>query len=268
MNIAHDKTASMSPNGWALITGGTSGIGLAFARRLAQRGYSLVLVARNKTKLEQTAQEFAERGVRVDVIQADLTTEDGVNAVIDRVKSDDNPIDVLVNNAGTGLYHSLATTDFRDIDQAAVVMAEAPMKIGGAAATQMKKRGKGHIINISSVQSFVPTGPYASFKALIRMWSESLSGELHGTGVRATVVMPGWVRSGFHKSGKRSGVPDALWLEPDTVAIEGLKAAFQGKTRCVPSTRYKIIAFLAEKAPRGAVNWVGRKISGSKGGHR
>ncbi|MDE1655435.1 SDR family NAD(P)-dependent oxidoreductase [Actinotignum schaalii] len=261
-----DAAFSASPTGQrprALVTGGSSGIGLAFARQLAARGYALVLVARGKERLNAVAEQFRAGGVECETMCCDL----GVGNDVARLCSylDDHAVDVVVNNAGAGLYESLVNGDMDRIEAAAALMAGAPVRIGAAATAAMAARGKGTLINIASVQSFVPMGAYAALKSFVRVWSESLAVELHGSGVTVTAVLPGWVRSDFHRNsgGKRSGVPDALWLEPDTVARAALAAAARGKVRCTPTVRYKIIGFLAEKGPRCAVNWVARKINGS-----
>ncbi|WP_231583049.1 SDR family NAD(P)-dependent oxidoreductase [Actinobaculum suis] len=250
----------------ALITGGTSGIGRAFARLLAQRGYNLVIVARGTTGLAETAAELQASGVACEQIRADLADPETVTALCEWVASRNFAFDVFVNNAGTGLYQPLATTDFAEAETALTVMGRAPVKLGGAVAQKMREAGSGQIINISSVQGFVPMGMYAAIKAFIRVWSESLALELAGTGVTVTAVLPGWVRSGFHRAsgGRRSGVPDFLWLDPQQVAAAGLRAAERGKIRCTPSRRYQVIAFLAEKGPRRVVNRVARALRSAK----
>ncbi|WP_241152982.1 SDR family NAD(P)-dependent oxidoreductase [Neoactinobaculum massilliense] len=247
----------------ALITGGTSGIGLAFADLLAAEGCDLVLVARHADALARTAARFP--GVHVETIPADLTDPKGVDAVLARLDSPDRPVDVLVNNAGQGLYASLASRDTAALERGISLMATVPVKLGAHAAAAMKQRGGGMIINISSINSFVPFGLYSAIKALVRVWSESLAVELTGTGVSCTAVLPGWVHSNFHKNagGKRSNIPDALWLEPDVVAREGLAAAKEGRLRCTPSIRYKVIGWFAEHAPRGIVAAVSRRINGA-----
>lgn len=252
----------------ALITGGTSGIGLAFARELARDGYSLVLVARHADALASTAAAFEAEGTEVETIAADLTEKKGFDDVVARLTSEDRPIEVLINNAGAGLYANLATHDTSELEHGIDLMAVVPVKLGAQAAASMKSRGHGRIVNISSINSFVPFGLYSAIKALVRVWSESLALQLRGTGVTATAVLPGWVRTNFHANsgGKRSNIPDALWLDPEQVAREGWAGVKAGKARVTPSGRYKPIRVLAEHAPRNLVAWASRKINRPTGG--
>ncbi|MDK8318539.1 SDR family oxidoreductase [Actinobaculum massiliense] len=267
MTSFHPLASRSTKRGPALVTGGTSGIGLAFARQLGAAGYPLVLVARGQERLEAVRAQFLANGVPCEVIRADLGVDDDVARLCDWMASQQPPIEVFVNNAGSGLYHPIVTDDFEEIENALSLMGRAPVKLGGVAAQVMREASHGRIINISSVQGFVPMGMYAAIKAFIRLWSESLAQELHGTGVSVTAVLPGWVRSGFHANsgGRRSGVPDFLWLDPEQVAKAALRAAERGKTRCIPTARYKVIGFLAEKGPRAAVNAVARALRSSKG---
>lgn len=256
------RSSSVSPlHGWALITGGTSGIGLAYARALARRGCDIVLVARGKERLAKIAAQLRETyGVQVEELPADLSTDDGVKAVCERLAGD---INVLVNNAGKGLHHKLATTDTAPLEEAIDLMATSVVKIGGAAGASMKKRGRGVIINTASVSGLVPMGLYSAIKSLVITWSDALSIELKPAGVQVVTFMPGWVRTEHHKRAgiSTSNLPDWIWLNADEIAEETLRAIDRGKTRVTPSLKFKVISALAQHAPKGAVHAVTAKIS-------
>lgn len=252
--------------GTALITGGTSGIGLAFARQLATRGLDLVLVARNEERLASTADELRTTGVKVETLAADLGTEDGIETVKNRLLDQGSPISVFVNSAGHGLYAPLVTTDVEKHREAFMVMQWAMLVLGGAAGVAMKERGSGHIINTASVSGLVPMGGYSAIKSWTKTYSESLYLQLRNHGVHVTTFMPGWVRTEFHaRTGVRtSNIPDALWLDPDFVVSECLKDAAAGKVRSTPSWKFKVISYLAQAGPQSAVRNVVAKINKSR----
>ncbi|MGC5628279.1 SDR family NAD(P)-dependent oxidoreductase [Georgenia sp. Z1344] len=253
-------------HGRALVTGGTSGIGLGFARRLALAGLDVVLVARDPGRLESTAAELTALGVEVETIVADLATREGTDVVGERLTDEERPVEVYVANAGHGLYEPLATEDTAPHHAAIDLMIRAVLDTGAAAARAMTARGHGVIIPIGSISGTIATGHYSAIKAWTNSWAESLATELEGTGVTVTCVMPGWVRTEFHqRAGMSTGkIPDALWLDPDQVVVEALDAAERGDYRVVPSWRYKIIAFAAEKGPKAAVRAVSRVIQGGR----
>lgn len=247
--------------GCALITGGTSGIGLAFARALAERGCDIVLVARDEARIARVAAEIRDLyGVEVEELPADLSTDSGVKAVCKRLAGD---VNILVNNAGKGLHHKLATTDTAPLEEAINLMATSVVKVGGAAGESMKRRGRGVIINTASVSGLVPMGLYSAIKSLVKTWSDSLAIELKPSGVQVVTFMPGWVRTEHHERAgiSTSNLPDFIWLDADEVARETLRAVDRGKTRVVPSLKFKVIAALAEHAPKRAVHAVTAKIN-------
>ena len=243
------RPASSPLRGRALITGGTSGIGLAFAKALAARGCDLTLVARNRARLDDVSGALARAyGVDCDVLAADLGTDGGVLAVCERLAN--RPIEVLVNNAGQGLHHELATEDTKPLEDAIFLMGTAVVRIGAAAGAAMKGRGHGVIVNTASVSGLVPMGLYSAIKSLVKTWSESLTIELEPHGVRVLTFMPGWVRTEFH-----------IWLDADDVARAALAAVDAGKTSVTPSLKFKVISSLAAHGPRRAVNAVVAKIN-------
>lgn len=250
-----------------LITGGTSGIGLAFAKALAARGCSLVLVARSRDRLDSTKHDLeAQFRVECEILRADLSTDQGIADVSQRLGNVESPIEVFVNNAGQGLYHQLATTDTQPLVDGIELMATTPVRLGAVAGAAMKARGHGVIINTASVSGLVSMGLYSAIKSLVRVWSTSYAIELAPVGVQVVTFMPGWVRTEFHeRAGKKtSSLPGFLWLTADRVVRECLNDVDRNKTYSLPSKRYKFIAALIKFAPRKGVDAVTARINKSR----
>lgn len=251
----------------ALITGGTSGIGAAFAEALAARGVDLVLVARDEGRLTDSATRLAStHGITVDTLRADLAVRADVDRVAARLEETGRPVDLLVNNAGSGVRTPLVSRDVASHDLGFDVMCRAVLVLGGAAGRAMSARGSGAIINVSSLQSLFTTGSYAAMKAWVTSYSQGLSVELHGTGVTVTAVLPGWVRTDWHaRDGeRRSSVPGWLWTEPADVALAALRDSARGRVVSVPSRRYRVIGWLARHLPRATVRQISGRISSSR----
>ena len=240
----------------ALVTGGTSGIGAAFARALAARGDDLVLVARKPGPLEETAADLRSRyGVAVEVLVADLADRADVQRVAERLRSVEAPVDLLVNNAGFGIRASLLSPDLSPFDEGIEVMVRAVMVLAGAAGGAMRDRGHGAIVNVGSTAGYTAMGGYSSLKTWVSAYTESLAVELRDSGVTVTVLAPGWVRTEFHgRANIGTGkIPDFLWLDADQLVAECLLDVQRGKVVSIPSRRYKVLIFLARHAPRVAV---------------
>src|SRR4051794_28577919 len=251
----------------ALVTGGTSGIGAAFARQLAARGDDLVLVARNPERLEASAAELRARyGAEVEVLPADLADPAQVQRVVDRLTDAERPVDLFVNNAGFGLHHALTDPDTAPHEHAIDVMVRAVLVLGGAAGRAMRERGHGAVVNVGATAGFLSMGSYSAVKAWVMAWSESLSNELAGTGVTVTVLAPGWVRTEFHSRAeiRTSSIPDALWLDADTLVAACLEDVARGKVVSIPSRRYRALIWAAAHAPRSAVRAASRRLSSGR----
>ena len=251
----------------ALVTGGTAGIGAAFARTLAERGHDLILVARDAERLASAAVELGERyGVAVETLRADLAVDSDVAAVADRLADAERPVDILVNNAGYGLHVKLLDDDLAAHRRAIDVMCLAVLALGGAAGRAMRARGHGLIINVASLAAYISQGAYSPIKAWVLAYSEGLANELHGSGVQMTVVNPGWVRTEFHERAgiKTSSIPDFIWVESDRVARETLADADKKRVISVPTKRWKLQKALARHAPRSAIRWASRMLSRSR----
>lgn len=248
----------------ALITGGTSGIGLAFARRLAADGYDLVLVGRDADRLAQTAARIgADTGRRVETLRADLADRAGVDRVAARLEAAEDPVEILVNNAGFGIHTRLTAPDLTPHETAMAVMGRAVLLLGGAAARAMVARGSGTIINVSSTAGFLAMGGYSALKAWVTVYSESLAVELRGTGVRVTALCPGWVRTEFHQRAgiDVSAIPSWLWVDVDRLVSTCLRDARRGRVVSIPTRRYRALMWAVRHLPRASVRAISGKIS-------
>ena len=246
----------------ALVTGATAGIGLAFCRELAERGHDLVLVARDRVRLENVSDELsATYKVGAEILAADLSDRAQVQRVADRLADPTRPVDLLVNNAGFGMSHSFLGGELADEERMLDVLCRAVLVLSHAAALPMRARGHGAIVNVSSVAGFVPMGTYAAAKAWCTAFTEVLSSELAGSGVTATALCPGFTHTELHARADldMSRLPDFLWLEADRLVRDCLDDVTAGKVVSVPGVQYKVLVGALQVLPRGLV----RRASGT-----
>ncbi|MFL4906476.1 SDR family NAD(P)-dependent oxidoreductase [Streptomyces sp. MMS24-I2-30] len=243
----------------ALITGSTSGIGAAFARRLAADGHDLVLVARDTDRLREQATELHDRhGIEAEVLTADLSQDKGIETVAARLGDRKSPVDLLVNNAGFGNKGRYLDVPMTDELRMLKVHVEAVLRLTSAAAESMRERGRGGIVNVASVAAFVPRGTYGASKAWVVQFTQGAARDLAGTGVRLMVLAPGFVRTEFHeRAGMRTdSIPGWMWLDADKLVATALTDLARGKTLSIPDPRYKTLMGLAKVAPRGLVGGI------------
>ncbi len=222
------------PQDFTLITGASSGIGEALARRLARERRPVALVARRTDRLERLAGELrAAHGTDVQVITADLTTAGAGAALQAEVERRGIVVDWLVNNAGFGThgrFHELPVA--RELEEIQLNVS-ALVELTGRFLPAMVERGRGAVMNIASVGGFGP-GPfmatYCATKAFVLSFSESLASEVRGTGVHVLCVCPGFTRTEFQ--GKldtvdTSHIPAFAWMTADQVAEQAIAAVGQ-----------------------------------------
>jgi short-subunit dehydrogenase len=239
----------------ALVTGASAGIGHEFCRQLAARGHDVVLVARDRARLEAVAAELQSRyAVSAEVLAADLSDRSALQLVADRVADPERPVDVLVNNAGYGQRRSFLRNDVGDEEAAFDVLTRAVLVLSHAAGVSMRERGRGTIINVSSVAGFIASGSYSAAKAWVTTFSEGLASELAGTGVTVTALCPGFTNTEFQdRAGISKPGPGFLWLDPAKLVSDCLDDVGKGRVVSVPSVQYKAIVGLLRVVPRSVV---------------
>lgn len=234
----------------ALITGATSGIGLAVTRRLAELGVHLVLVARDAGRLDAIAAEMRGLGVECDPLCADLATDEGVERVRARLQDEAAPVDILVNNAGFGLGASFHHSDLADERRLIRVLSEAPMVLCHAVLPGMRARGRGWILNVASMAAFLPQGSYSAAKAYVVSLSRSLRVQNRAHGIRVTALCPGFVHTEFHeRMGTGEEAPAWMWAEAEVVAREAIRGLRAGKAIVRSDWRYRALAPLVAVLP-------------------
>lgn len=259
----------MSATTWerALVTGASAGIGAALCRALAAEGSDLVVVARDRVRLEGLAEDLgAAHGVKVEVLAADLCDLFGLDEVAARVAAVSDPVDLVVNNAGFAVAGDLVDVGPDDVQAQIDLNVSALARLTRAGAAAMRDRGRGAILNVSSVAGLAPgsgTATYSATKAFVTSLGLSLAAELRGSGVTITTVHPGFTRTEFQD---RSGytaehVPSFLWQSAEAVAAEALKATRAGRTFAVSGTANRLAAGLLGFVPRGIQSRAIRVVS-------
>ncbi len=239
----------------ALVTGASEGIGEAFARSLANRGCDLVLVARRLEPLERLATELAGSGIDAEPLAADLTQPRALAAVEARLQSGEQPIDLLVNNAGgASQYGPFLQLDPDILTDDAYLNSLTVLRLTRAAAGAMAGRGGGSILNVSAGVAFYPlpgAAAYAASKAFVNSLSEALSYELRDSGVTVSAVCPGFTRTGAQRrlGMNVDSVPGPLWTQPSEVASAALRAAERRRRISSPGVTGTINAFLGRHLP-------------------
>lgn len=236
----------------ALITGATSGLGAEFARQLAAAGHNLVLVARDTDRLVERAARLEELyPVGVEILTADLLSDEGAAAVASRLADDERPITILVNNAGFGLPGWFTENALGDERDQLRILVQAPMELTYAAIEAMVRRRGGRIINVASTAGFTLRGTYSASKAWIINFSRWANAHYQADGIHVTAVCPGFVRTEFHSrmAADVSGVKAWMWLTPERVVREGLKDAFAGRAVSIPTKRYKVLSRVTAAIP-------------------
>ena len=244
------------PRPVALVTGPTTGIGRAFARELARRGYDLVLVARSEDKLAEVADEVRALGAGAELLPADLADRDSLAGVERRVGSADRPIELLVNNAGFGLKQGLVDNDVEEEQRMLDVLVTAVLRLSHAATTSMLERGHGGVINVSSVAGYLPRGTYSAAKAYVTQLSRWADATYRDRGVRTMALCPGFTRTEFHQRmdvGPDSA-PSWLWLDADRLVRSALDDFDKGKAVSVPDVRYKAVVAVSKYVPTGVLS--------------
>jgi short-subunit dehydrogenase len=246
-----------------LVTGATSGIGLSFAHQLAERGHDVVLVARDRVRLENVSDLLRARyGVGTEILVADLTDRAETGKVAERLADRARPVDLLVNNAGYAMKKRFLDNDISEEEAVFDVLVRAVLVLSHAAATAMRERGHGAIVNVSSVAGFISSGTYSASKSYVTVFTEALAAELRGTGVTATALCPGFTHTEFHQRARldMSSLPRFLWLDADRLVRDCLDDVAHGRVVSVPGAQYKAIVAALRVLPRSLVRSRARTV--------
>jgi short-subunit dehydrogenase len=256
-----------SPNGGAVrracVTGASSGIGEAFARRLARDEYALVLVARDAARLEEIAEELRRtRRVDVQVRPADLTDPGALEALAAELA--DAPPELLVNNAGFGTVGPFAELDVAREEALVRLNVWAVARLTRAVLPGMVARGHGSVVNVSSLAGEQPTpynASYGASKAFVTSFSQAVAEEVRGAGVRVQALLPGFTRTAFQERAgvDASRVPSFAWMTPEAVADASLAALEKDEVVCVPGAGNRVLAGIVRMTPRG----LARRVTGA-----
>lgn len=234
------KMTSHTPPGTALVTGASSGIGAVYADRLARRGYDLVLVARNRERLDALARRLRDAtGRSVETLAADLADRVDLARVEARL-ANDSTITMLVNNAGIGAYGALVDTPVEHVDPMIDLNVTALTRLTYAAVPGMVARGSGTIVNIASIVAIAPellNGVYGATKAYVLALSQSLAHELDGKGVRVQAVLPGATATEFWDvAGVDIGnLPKEMVMTADAMVDAALAGLDLGEFATIPA---------------------------------
>ncbi len=240
--------------GRALVTGATAGIGHTFAVQLARRGHDLVLVARDVARLEEVAATLrSEHGVHVEVLAADLGDRDQLATVEARLGDDASPVDLLVNNAGFGLKQRFLDNGVDDEVLMLDVLVTAVLRLSHAALGPMTARGRGGVVNVSSVAAFLPRGTYSAAKAWVNQFSEWAANEYRGQGVHVMALCPGFTKTEFHERMQVKRGDGFMWLDADFLVEKALSDYDKGRIYSIPGAQYKAIIGLTKLIPNRAL---------------
>jgi hypothetical protein len=226
--------------GTALITGASTGIGAIYADRLARRGYDLILVARNRERLDELANRLTtSTGRSIEVVVADLGAKADVRRVEDILRRDSS-ITMLVNNAGVGGAGPLLVSNVDTMEAMIDLNVTALTRLTYAIAPGFVARGAGTIVNIASVVAVAPellNGVYGASKAFVLAFSQSLQHELAAQGVRVQAVLPGATRTEFWDIAGRpvENLPESIVMSADDLVDAALAGLDQGEVATIPS---------------------------------
>ncbi len=264
------STGTLRARRTALITGASGGIGAALARLFAADGHNLILVARSGRALAELSDELrARHDVSVQLGLADLSRPGAAERLWAEEVGPDGGVDVLVNNAGVGLYGVVAEQDADALHRMLELNMLTVTTLTRLALPGMLRRGWGRILNVASVAAYQPGGPrmaaYYATKAYVLSFSRGLSRELSGTGVRVTVLSPGTTRTSFEE---RAGVARTLlyrWprpMDPQVVARAAYRGLKRGRSVVIPGILNRLLAVAGELPPRRIALEVNRWMLG------
>jgi short-subunit dehydrogenase len=245
----------------ALVTGASAGLGEEFARQLAARGHDLVLVARDRARLDVLAKELGTDGRRAEVLAADLTDAAQLATVEARARS----VDLLVNNAGFGTFGNFHELDVETETREIQLNVLALVRLTHAAAEAMAARGHGAILNVSSLAGYQP-GPmnatYSATKAFVTSFTQAVHEEMKPSGVSVSALCPGFTHTQFQEraNAPASDVPGFMWQMPPEVVAAGLDGVAKNRAVIIPGTVNKVLGTGSEMLPQAVTRRLGAMV--------
>ncbi|UWZ82000.1 SDR family NAD(P)-dependent oxidoreductase [Occallatibacter riparius] len=251
-------------NRWALVTGASAGIGVALARELGSHGAKLILTARRKERMEALAAELRGRGVEVLIVAADLNYPAAPRQIYDATEGAGISVDILINNAGLGLYGALHTNPIEQELSQIRVNCEAMVSIARLFVPRMVERGRGWVLITASTASFQPVpymSTYAASKAFDRFFALGLAQEVARYGIKVTALCPGPTESEFFDVA-RAGIFRKRGMQPaEEVARLGIAAMARGQRTMVPNLSGRMTAFVVRFVPVGVITYFVDKLA-------
>ena len=254
-------------NHYCLVTGASSGIGREIARVLASEKRNLILVARDGARLEALATELRARAISVEVMAFDLSAQQAADTLVATIHERGLTVDVLVNNAGFGVFGRYDQTALDDEQQMVDLNVTALTRLTKLLLPAMRTRGAGRILNLASIAGFLP-GPnmavYYATKAYVLSYSQALTEELRATGITVTALCPGLTESGFvDKAGMQSSVLVKGKRLPTSreVAVFGVAAMHRGEAVAIHGWRNRLLATGLRLLPRSLVTRAVARLS-------
>ena len=253
-----------SPRKLALITGASAGIGAAFARAYAARGFDLALVARRRDRLETLASRLThEHGVEAFVIPADLSIDEAHEPILEAVEARGRHVDALVNNAGFGIPRYFTDAPWREQRDFLMTMAVAPCALAYAVIPGMAQRRWGRIINVASIAGFAPgvaaNTLYPGVKGLMIKFSQALDAEYRGQGLKVTAICPGTTKTDFAAEAGYKHLadryPSPFEQTADQVAEIAVRGNEAGKVVVIPGWHNRIAVGIMRLLPEPLVRY-------------
>jgi short-subunit dehydrogenase len=256
----------MNEKGLAIVTGASGGIGYELAKLLAADGYPLMIVARSREKLESLARGLSElHRVQVTPLVGDLSLPLSARELARTVLADDRPIEVLINNAGVGLYGPFVEQPMGKVLELLQLNIASLTELTHELLPRMIEQRRGRIMNVSSTAAFQP-GPlmavYYASKAYVLHFSEAIGNELRGTGVTVTALCPGPTATGFEEQAQMREsklFASRRLMSAEAVASYGYDALWDGRSVAIPGFTNRLLAWATRLPPRSWLTAIARR---------
>ncbi|HPY80627.1 MAG TPA: SDR family NAD(P)-dependent oxidoreductase [Bacteroidales bacterium] len=252
---------------YALITGGSSGVGFSIAKQFAKLSYSLLLVG-NRDEENRKAKEVLKEEFHVEVcyLTMDLATPDAAQQLYNYCENEKIEVEVLVNNAGFFFFDAITNGNTARTEQMLHLHITTPTLLCALFGEKMKENRKGYILNISSICAHMPypgVTIYGASKRYIKNFSISLASELSDFGIKVTTILPGAVDTDLYNLSDKTRKKLRKWkllASPDKIAKKAIKALFKGKIVTVPYVINRLILFIIFPIPHKFINFIKRKL--------